>query len=237
VKIDRAAYEGLIPKLTSKRARIVLERILKDGSISTDELRQMGYSHPPRAAQDLKEAGVALRTVFTKRHPKTGNRMGSYVLDAPAPITEESFSGRGALPKNLEDKLYEAHGVCCNMDGFEHGRRVLQADHRIPFLVGGDPDGFDVGDWQVLCASHQRKKSFECENCGNSETRDLEQCRSCFWAFPEDYSHVALRDERRVTVIWAGEEVEEYERLKDGARQRGLDIPTLVRERLDSQPD
>ena len=230
-KIDREAYERALPKLKSKRARLVLERLLEDGSVSTYQLRRMGYGHPPRAAQDLKEAGIALKTVYGK-HPETGNRMGSYVLNAPAPISEGNFSGRGAIPRNLENLLYETYGVRCNLDGFEHSKRTLQADHRVPFTVAGDPDGFDPADWQLLCASHQRKKSFECENCPNSTEKDPEVCRTCFWAFPEEYTHVATRPERRITLVWGEEDIDLYDKLRSEAEELGTRLESLIRERL-----
>ncbi len=50
-------YAELLARL-GKRPKAVLERILKNGSVSTYELGQLGYDQPPRAAQDLKEAGV-----------------------------------------------------------------------------------------------------------------------------------------------------------------------------------
>ena len=230
-EIDRGAYERILPKLKSKRARLVLERILQNGSISTFELRSMGYGHPPRAAQDLKEAGVSLRTVYGK-HPETGNRMGSYVLDAPAPITVDNFSGRGQLPKNLSDKLHDHYGTCCNMDVYSHSRRALQADHRIPFIVAGDPDGFDPADWQLLCGSHQRRKSFECENCPNCVEKNEAVCVECYWAFPENYTHVATREERRVELVWGGAELTRYEELQALAEQRGTTIAKLIKESL-----
>lgn len=230
-EIDREAYKGILSKLKSKRARLVLERILESGSISTFELRSMGYGHPPRAAQDLKEAGVALRTVYGK-HPETGNRMGSYVLDAPAPVTVDNFSGRAQLPKNLSDKLHEHYGSRCNMDIYSHSRRALQADHRIPFIVAGDPDGFDPADWQLLCGSHQRRKSFECENCPNYVEKDKAVCAECYWAFPEKYTHVATRKERRVELVWGGDELTRYEQLQALAEERGTTVASLIKESL-----
>lgn len=221
MRINRDAYEALLPKLKSLRAQKVLRRILDNGSVSTYELRQLGYGHPPRAAQDLKEAGVALKTVYSA-HPETGNRMGSYVLDAEEPITSQTFSGRGALPKNLEAQLYEHYGVRCNMDSYDHGKRALQADHRIPYIVGGDPVGFNVSDWQILCGSHQRKKSYECEQCPNYVAKDTSVCRTCFWAYPENYTHVATRQARRTDLTWEQEQIGYYDKLREYAEIHGI---------------
>jgi len=46
-----------------KRARIVVEHILKHGYITTEDLeKKYGYSHPPRAARDVREQGIPLET-------------------------------------------------------------------------------------------------------------------------------------------------------------------------------
>jgi hypothetical protein len=228
MKIDRASYEKLIPKLKSARARKALKYILENGSVSTYELAKMGYGHPPRAAQDLKEAGVALKTTYPRKHPETGNRMGSYVLNAEKPITEDNFSGRGALPKNLEQELYDHYGVSCNLDAYDHGKRSLQADHRIPYAVSGDPEGFDVDDWQILCGSHQRKKSYECENCPNYAEKDVDVCRSCFWAFPEDYTHIATRPVKRLDLTWGEERMHIYDKVEEYATKNGFTVREAV---------
>ena len=48
--MDTKKYESLLPTL-GKRPRVVLEHILKNGSVSTYELGQLGYDQPPRAAK------------------------------------------------------------------------------------------------------------------------------------------------------------------------------------------
>src|ERR1035438_8358809 len=56
------------------------------------------------------------------------------------------------------------------------------------------------------------------EHCENwKSTKDKNICLSCYWAFPEKYSHVAMRQIRRVDLVWQGEEVAQYEKLKADA--------------------
>jgi len=50
--------------------------------------------------------------------------------------------------------------------------------------------------------------------------------------YPERYSHVALRPIRRVDLIWQGEEVRQYEKLKSDAAKSGLEIPQFVKDVL-----
>ena len=49
--------------VTGKRAKIVIDHILKHGYITTEELEsKYGYNHPPRAARDVREKGIPLET-------------------------------------------------------------------------------------------------------------------------------------------------------------------------------
>ncbi len=227
MNIDKAAYEEIIPRL-SLRAQKMLRWLLEHGSISTYDIEKLEYGHPPRVAQDLKDAGIIIKRIWGQ-HPETGNRMGIYVLGAEAPITKNTFSGRKALSRNLENQIYEHYGIRCNMDAFEHGKRALQADHRIPYLVGGDPDRFDVSDWQLLCGSHQQRKKHECENCDNMKIKEVEICNGCFWAFPENYSHVAMKPLRRIDTSWGQEDMDTFNRLKGFPEEKGIDLTEAIR--------
>ena len=55
-------------------------------------------------------------------------------------------------------------------------------------------------------------------------------CRSCYWAYPESYTHVAMRQIRRADIIWTEEEVTVYERLKQRTIQLQKNIPGFVKE-------
>ena len=46
----------LAESITNKRAKIVIDHILKHGFITTEDLEKTyGYNHPPRAARDVRE--------------------------------------------------------------------------------------------------------------------------------------------------------------------------------------
>ena len=56
-----------IMSITNKRAKIVIEHIMKYGFITTEDLETTyGYNHPPRAARDVREAGIPLETFTVK---------------------------------------------------------------------------------------------------------------------------------------------------------------------------
>jgi hypothetical protein len=46
------------------------------------------------------------------------------------------------------------------------------------------------------------------------EIKNPESCCACYWANPEFYKHIALRDIRRREISWMEKEVEQYESLK-----------------------
>ena len=64
-EISREFYEKLI-SVTSKRAKQVIEKLMKDGSCTTDELIDMGYNHAPRAKRDVVEAGIPIEKRMIK---------------------------------------------------------------------------------------------------------------------------------------------------------------------------
>ena len=111
--------------------------------------------------------------------------------------------------------------------------RDLQIDHRVPYEVAGDSDELKTEDFMLLCGSANRAKSWSCEHCENwKNIKDRNICLSCYWAYPEKYSHVAMRQIRRIDLVWEGDEVTRYEKLKNDANEAGLTIPQFVKDVL-----
>ena len=76
-----AALVALCKSIDAKRARIVIDHILKHGIVTNEELNDTyGYDHPPRAIRDVRENGIPLIT-HSVVSPKTGRRMGAYTFD------------------------------------------------------------------------------------------------------------------------------------------------------------
>jgi len=108
--------------------------------------------------------------------------------------------------------------------------RELQIDHRVPFEVDGEPD-LAPENFMLLCGSANRAKSWACEHCQNwIEFKDKSICLSCYWAYPENYLHVAMRQVRRIDLLWEGDEVAVYEALTQRAMSLGKEIPAFVKE-------
>ncbi|BAZ09401.1 hypothetical protein NIES4071_12090 [Calothrix sp. NIES-4071] len=58
---------------------------------------------------------------------------------------------------------------------------------------------------------------------------------SCYWAYPENYTHIAMRQVRRIDLLWQGNEIDTYERLKQQANILNVDISELVKEIIERE--
>ena len=215
----------------AKRPRTVIEHILKHGFVTTEELKsKYGYNHPPRAARDVREQGIPLET-FTVVG-SDGRKIAAYRFADPSKIRRALIGGRRAFPKSLKADLMKPHGPRCNICQQVYQERYLQIDHRIPYEVVGDTHFHtkELLAFMLLCGSCNRAKSWSCEHCPNwLEKKSPEICRSCYWAHPESYNHVAMMDERRLAIVWQGKETGVYDNLHATAQASGESLPTYVK--------
>lgn len=156
----RALAERVIAQGGNKRAIAVLKALLSRGTISTDELAEMGYEHPPRAVGDVRDAGIPIVT-GSAISERTGRRMAVYSFGDPSQIQDGRVGGRSALPKAFKAALIARYGSVDCITGAQLDGRVLQIDHRIPFRIAGDTGlgDQDVESYMLLDASSQRAKS------------------------------------------------------------------------------
>lgn len=220
----------LLKSVEAKRPRTVIDHILRHGQITSDELKRIyGYNHPPRAVRDVREQGIPIKT-FRTTGPD-GRKIAVYKFGDPSEVRSAQLSGRTAFSANLKAALIAKYGSRCNIYLEPFPERELQVDHRIPYEIAGEGESLsDNPDaYMLLCASANRAKSWSCENCENWERKDITTCRSCYWAFPENYSHIAMRKIRRLDILWAGEETAEYDRLKREAAKAQEELPQYVK--------
>lgn len=202
--------------VTGKRPRIVIQHILKHGYVTTEELEQLyGYQHAPRAARDVRELGIPLVTYHTKS--SDGRTIGAYKFGDLTKIglNYSKKLGRTALSKALKKALLEKYGSKCFIYMQSMDEAMLQIDHRIPYEIGGEEDHGDIDQFMLVSPSANRTKSWTCEHCSNWKRKEVAFCISCFWAHPEDYTHVADRQERRIILTFTGNEIEDYNMLID----------------------
>lgn len=210
-------YIDQVLEVCSLRASYVINHILEHGSINSEDLRNRGYVHGARAVGDVRDNGVPLITKTTK---SSDNRnIAEYAFGPPEKIKRHKFGGRINFPSTLKKQLIERDDLVCKLSQQELPREELQVDHRIPFYIAGDIKGErNPDDFMLLSRSMQRAKSWSCEHCENLLKHfDPDVCKTCYWAYPENYSHVAMKMERRINIVWQGDEVQDYERLASTA--------------------
>ena len=78
----------------------------------------------------------------------------------------------------------------------------------------------------LLCASCNRAKSWSCEHCTNKESTI---CQTCYWASPREYTHIALRDIRRIDIVFTADEVQSYQQLKALADAQQIELPEYIK--------
>jgi len=158
--------------------------------------------------------------------------IGVYTFGDPSKIRFGRVGGRTAFSKKLREHLIEKDGARCAIYLEDFPERDLQIDHRIPFEVTGDDPQKDKNpkNYMLLCGSANRAKSWSCEHCANwLEQRDDSICRACYWAHPENYTHIAMRPARRMDIMWTGTEVEVYDRLKRKTETLQQEMPAYVK--------
>ena len=124
-----------------------------------------------------------------------------------------AVKGITALSVALKKALIAKYGAHCMIYLQSMEERMLQVDHRIPYEIGGEQDIKNVERFMLLSPSANRAKSWTCEHCSNWTRKDKSFCMSCFWAYPENYTHVADVEERQIIITYTGDEIEDYNRL------------------------
>lgn len=204
----------ILNSVTAKRPRTVIQHIIKHGYITTEELKDTyGYNHPPRAVRDVRELGIPIITFRITGHD--GRKIAAYKFGDPSKAKNQIAKayGRTALSKVLKQALIDEYGSKCFIYLETMNPKVLQVDHRIPYEIGGEQDESNIDLFMLLCPSANRAKSWACEHCENWTRKDPAFCMKCFWAYPEKYEHVAGKREKIVTLIFTGNEIEDYNHL------------------------
>jgi len=183
----------------------------------------------------VREVGIPLKTIRVQS--KDGRRnIAAYQFGDFDSVRQDRIQGRINWPKHFKLDLVKHYGSKCLISGAKLEPRALQIDHRIPYqIVGDDPDSIklDVKNFMLLSGTSNRAKSWSCEHCENwNDLHDINICMSCYWAFPEDYTHVAMKEVRRLDITWQDKEVSDYEKLKKKSEYHSIDLPTFVKEIL-----
>ncbi len=227
----------LCQSVTAKRPKTVIDHILKYGQITTEELKDTyGYNHHPRAVRDVREHGIPLETFRVTG--SDGRKIAAYRFGNQSDARFGKLSGRTALSKTIKEYLIKKYGNKCFIYLETIDENDLQIDHRIPFEVAGDgvADEKNPDDFMLLSGSANRAKSWSCEHCKNwINHKNSEICLDCYWAYPERYSHIAMRQVRRVDLLWEGDDVKQYEFLNEKAVSHDKNMPEFIKEIIDNE--
>jgi len=233
---DTSLSAALVEKLrsvTGRRSKIVVEHILQYGFVTTEDLEQTyGYKHSPRAVKDVRDQGIPIETYSVKS--SDGRTIAAYRFADLSTIRLGRIGGRSAFSKRFKQALYAHCGGRCAICNGSFALRELQIDHRIPYEIAGDTEHSeeDVSAYMLLCGSCNRAKSWTCENSPNWQVK-LGECGDCYWAYPAQYSHIAMKQIRRTDIIWEGtSEVTLYDQVHTSATQSAQAIPEHIKNLL-----
>jgi hypothetical protein len=214
-------FAARIKTVTNKRARLVLDRIATNGSITTEELQEIGYVHPPRARMDAIDLGFPIKTTTIKSRDGKKN-IASYSFNITAKLGEKDRRGRLALPKKEREAVITKAGNKCELCGAKHD---LQVDHRVPYQVAGESLKNDAAPYMALDGSCNRRKSWTCEHCQNfTELHDVEICQQCYWANPQEHKHVAMQPLRRAEIVWEGNDCSAFDKFEARCKRERITL-------------
>jgi hypothetical protein len=139
--------------------------------------------------------------------------------------------GRKSFSKAFKSRLYARAEGKCGICSTIAEDRYLQIDHRVPYEISGDDDDFEhnIADYMPLCGSCNRAKLWSCEHCPNWHQKTVDTCTRRYWAYPEDYDHLALKPVRRADVEWKQKEVQDYEKLRELAGESRLSVSEYIK--------
>lgn len=212
----------------------MIDHILEHGHITTEDLKETyGYDHPPRAVQDVRDKGIPIETFSVTG--RNGRTIAAYKFGDEDKVRADRLAGRKNFSKAFRKELIHRYGSICVIHLDKVEARELQIDHRIPYQVAGDnaKEQGNLEDFMLLCGSANRAKSWSCEHCTNwliEKSEDI--CRTCYWAYPENYLHVAMRPVRRIDITWTEDEVEVCDLLKERATAAMQELPEYVKDIL-----
>ena len=219
-------FKEKLDSVTNKRARFVIDTILQKGFCSTEDLKDAGYEHAPRAARDVRELGIPLDTFKVK--DRTGKSIAAYRFGDWEEYKKQNqvnkSAGRTLQSTKIKQALIQRHGSICFLYNEEYPEQLLQVDHRIPFEILGEQDEQNIDNFMLLCPSGNRSKSWACEHCENWRIKNPSMCSCCYYAHPENYEHVAGTEEKKIDLIFKGADIDIYNRIKELADQKGINL-------------
>ncbi|HXH55130.1 MAG TPA: HNH endonuclease [Gammaproteobacteria bacterium] len=222
-----------LKKVTAKRPKTVIDHILEHGFITSEQLKnEYGYNHPPRAVRDVREHDIPIVTSTVKG--TDGRLIAKYTFGDFAKKKLSKMSGRTNLSKKIKNELVKKYGSKDFIYGELIDETGLQVDHRIPFEISGESEIENFDNFMLLSGSTNRAKSWSCEHCENwNEIKERKICSSCYWAYPENYTHIAMTEIGRIDLLWQGEDLKIYTAIKERASKMHKEVQEIIKDILE----
>jgi hypothetical protein len=217
-KVAKNKFGGRIKLLKNRRARVVTEFKVKNSSVNTD---------------DVQDTGLPIVTSETK--DENNKDILSYKFAEEGKISFLREQDRKHFSKDFKDHLIEKHGSICCICLIKEESGHLQIGQRIPYGVLDEIQYKKEKEknYFLLCGSCNRSKSLSCDTCKNyKEIKDPNVCKSCYWASPEKYNHIAMKKEGRIELVFTEELMETYNKIKSASETAKTNICKFVIELL-----
>ena len=134
------------------------------------------------------------------------------------------------MTEKLKNALIDRYGAKCYLYGEEYPARLLQPDHRVPYEIGGDPiDMLNTDYFMLLSPSANRDKSWACEHCPNWTEKNIEMCQTCYYAYPEEYQHIAGVKEKKLDIIFNNEDISLFNEIVKEANLHKTSYQSVVK--------
>jgi len=186
-EIDRVCATFVAAPANKAIYRLILERLFPEGS---------GVPGPVVTQAQVREAVQAgkegYRDVFRRMRELQGEEGITGIIKGGSSYQLISLAvgpkriPRQPISRTRAQAIAERQGWRCSNCGtpiVAEGPNRFDPDHKIPRTRGGTNDDTNL---QGLCPACNNAKSGACANCA-------EECRTCPWAFPEQYRLPRIR--------------------------------------------
>ena len=226
-------YDNLYP-----RARAAADLLIEKGTITKFDFEEKGINPAvgPRAVMDLKDHGIPIEKPGRVNVPQAKRAVAQYKLGKVANLRPKEKYGRLVPPTNLKRRLIEVSGSYCVYCGQRFPEKSLQIDHKLPVKYFGELPSEEIANldnYQLVCGHCNRIKAEainrECtKTC--FKTHDMNIIKSCYWYDPTNYTHVCGKRERRLSLMFVGEETKLYDKLVKVARKENKTAQEVIKE-------
>ncbi len=92
---------------------------------------------------------------------------------------------------------------------------------------------YDTNCFMLLSPSANRDKSWACEHCINWTEKDISMCKTCYYAYPENYQHIAGEKEKKLNIVFNNEEMELYNQIVEQAELHNISYQSVVKRMIE----